>query len=126
MADDIQEHVLNLTLSRWLDVTPVGRIITRCTQDINSIDGSFTNFLCPLMFISLNLVTYFVSSVVMAGWAALIPGFLLIALGSYLGNIYLKAQLSIKREMSTAKAPVISQVGVVLSGLSQCQDFICY
>ena len=76
------------------------------------------------MFISLNLVTYFVSSVVMAGWAALVPGLILIVLGSYLGNIYLKAQLSIKREMSTAKAPVMSQVGVVLSGLSKSQDFM--
>ena len=115
----------DLTPFRWLDVTPVGRIITRCTQDINAIDGSFVGFLSPFISLSLSLASLFVSSVVMAGWAALIPGLMLIVLGSYLGNIYLKAQLSIKREMSTAKAPVMSQVGVVLSGLSKSQDSMC-
>ena len=92
---------------------------------MNAIDGSFTGYLSPLISLSLGLVSLFVSSVVMAGWAALIPGLVLIVLGSYLGNIYLKAQLSIKREMSTAKAPVTSQVGVVLSGLSKSQDSMC-
>lgn len=29
-------YLLNLLVLRWLDSTPTGRIITRCTQDIRS------------------------------------------------------------------------------------------
>jgi hypothetical protein len=38
-----------------------------------------------------------------------LPGILAAILGGTLGQIYLKAQLSIKRESSNAKAPVLGQ-----------------
>ena len=28
---------------RWLDQTPVSRVITRCTKDIKALDGTFAN-----------------------------------------------------------------------------------
>ncbi len=96
-------------LSRWLDVTPVGRIITRSTQDINAIDGPFMIMLRPLISISIRLVTLFAVSVVMAGWSAFIPGVILMVVGGFLGRVYLIAQIGIRREMSNAKAPVMSQ-----------------
>lgn len=34
-----------------------------------------------------------------------------------LGNIYIKAQLSVKRELSKAKAPVIAHFGAAIEGL---------
>lgn len=37
------------------------------------------------------------------------PGILVFLLGASLGQIYMKAQLSVKREMSNAKAPVLGQ-----------------
>jgi hypothetical protein len=39
----------------------------------------------------------------------LIPGVLVAVLGGICGQIYIKAQLSVKREMSNAKAPVLGQ-----------------
>ena len=39
----------------------------------------------------------------------LIPGILVAVLGSACGQIYIQAQLSVKREMSNAKAPVLGQ-----------------
>ena len=47
----------------------------------------------------------------------IIPSTLIAAAGGYLGNIYLRAQLSVKREMSNAKAPVIGILGGAISGL---------
>ena len=102
---------------RWLDVTPVGRIVTRCTQDIASIDEQFAQFAYVLMRMTISLTELFTSAVLMAGWFAFIPGLLLALLGGFLGYVYLKCQLSIRREMSNAKAPVMSQIGTALSGL---------
>ncbi len=111
-------------LSRWLDVTPVGRIVTRSTQDINAIDGPFMNMLKPLISITINLIALFVSSVVMAGWSAFIPGVILMVVGGFLGLVYLIAQIGIRREMSNAKAPVMSQISTVLGGISEDLCFI--
>lgn len=44
-------------------------------------------------------------------------GILLAVLGGFLGQIYMKAQLSVKREMSNAKAPVIGIFNGAVSGL---------
>jgi hypothetical protein len=48
-----------------------------------------------------------------------IPGILVGGLGSYLGNIYIKAQLSVKREMSNAKSPVFSHFNAAIAGLRE-------
>lgn len=34
------DSILGTTL-RWLDQTPVSRVITRCTKDIKALDGQF-------------------------------------------------------------------------------------
>lgn len=39
--------------------------------------------------------------------------------GGWLGNVYIKAQLSVKREMSNAKAPVLGILGGAIAGLSE-------
>lgn len=41
----------------------------------------------------------------------LIPGIFISVLGGYAGNIYMRAQLSVKREMSNARAPVLGHFG---------------
>lgn len=37
------------------------------------------------------------------------PGILVFVLGGWVGQVYIKAQLSVKREMSNARAPVLGQ-----------------
>ena len=49
----------------------------------------------------------------------IIPGILVAVLGAWLGQVYMKAQIAIKREMSNAKAPVLGHFGAAVSGLSQ-------
>jgi hypothetical protein len=39
----------------------------------------------------------------------LIPGFFVGLIGGWVGRIYMAAQLSVKREMSNAKAPVVGK-----------------
>ena len=49
----------------------------------------------------------------------IIPSILFFIAGSSLGNIYLKTQLPVKREMSNAKAPVLAILSSALSGLGK-------
>lgn len=101
----------------WLDTVPIGRVITRCTRDVSTIDGQFTGMFSFFMQLTLMLTTYFVTSIVVAGTSAFVSGGIVVIAGAFLGNVYLKAQLCVKREMSNAKAPVMSQVATVLAGL---------
>ena len=71
------------------------------------------------MRMTIALLAFFVSAILMAGWYAFIPGILLALLGGFLGIVYLKCQLCIRREMSNAKAPVMSEIGAALNGLRE-------
>jgi hypothetical protein len=106
-------------------MTPTSRIVTRFTQDINASECSYSilfilgkfsllvdnvipqwlkNFLDQTMKITLKLTT-----IVLFTPLFLIPGIAALALGYVCSQIYLKAQMSVKREMSVLKAPVLGQ-----------------
>jgi hypothetical protein len=48
----------------------------------------------------------------------LFPGIFIALVGTWFGSIYLKAQLSVKREVSKARAPVLGHFGAAITGLS--------
>ncbi|EJC97739.1 P-loop containing nucleoside triphosphate hydrolase protein [Fomitiporia mediterranea MF3/22] len=108
---------------RWLDVTPVGRIIARCTQDMSSIDDQLSAFSRMFLRVTFNMICYYFAAVYMAGWSAFISGLVIGVLATSLGRIYLKCQMCTRREMSNAKAPVLSQVGTALSGLPSIRAY---
>ena len=49
----------------------------------------------------------------------LIPSVIVAIVGGVLGHVYIKAQLSVKREMSVAKAPVLGHFSAAISGISE-------
>lgn len=49
----------------------------------------------------------------------LLPALIIGVVGGFLGKAYIKTQLSIKREMSTAKAPVLGLFNGAIVGLSK-------
>lgn len=52
--------------------------------------------------------------------AVVLPGIAIFLVGTWLGNIYMQAQLPVKREMSNKKAPVLGHFGAAVAGLSMC------
>ena len=48
-----------------------------------------------------------------------IPGMIVGAFGYWCGQIYIKAQLSVKREMINARSPVLSHFGAAIAGLGE-------
>ncbi|KAH9041238.1 P-loop containing nucleoside triphosphate hydrolase protein [Lactarius pseudohatsudake] len=52
-----------------------------------------------------------------------VPGISIAVLGAWLGRIYMKAQIAIKREMSNAKAPVLGHFGASVAGLTSIRAY---
>ncbi|QRV86038.1 ABC transporter transmembrane region [Ceratobasidium sp. AG-Ba] len=115
------EHVLGAPL-RWLDSTPVGRIVARFTHDVRAIDGSIPNYLEGLINQSIRMMGRLVA-VLVASPIFAIPGALVFAIGYWICHIYITFQLSIKREMSNARSPLFSHFGAVLNGITSIRAY---
>jgi len=48
-----------------------------------------------------------------------LPGIAVFVVGGICGQIYIKAQLSVKREMSNSRSPVLAHFGAAIAGLSK-------
>ncbi|TDL29986.1 P-loop containing nucleoside triphosphate hydrolase protein [Rickenella mellea] len=109
------EAVTGTTL-RWLDTTPAARVIARCTQDIRAVDGPLSHDLSWLCEMTITLLVK-LGAVVSFTPIFVFPGIAVGALGNWCGQIYIKAQLAVKREMSNARSPVLSHFGAAVAGL---------
>ncbi|KAH9016815.1 P-loop containing nucleoside triphosphate hydrolase protein, partial [Lactarius pseudohatsudake] len=115
------ESVLGTTL-RWLDTTPTSRVTTRVTQDIRALDGPVADAFVWVIDISVAMLIKFVAVVYFTP-AFSVPGISIAVLGAWLGRIYMKAQIAIKREMSNAKAPVLGHFGASVAGLTSIRAY---
>ncbi|KAI0068087.1 hypothetical protein BV25DRAFT_1834393 [Artomyces pyxidatus] len=115
------QSVLGTTL-RWLDTTPTSRVITRCTQDIRALDGPVANNFMWLVELSATMLIKFAAVVVLTP-AFILPGILVSVLGGWCGQIYMAAQIAVKREMSNAKAPVLGHFGAAIAGLTSIRAY---
>ncbi|KAI0803028.1 hypothetical protein BC629DRAFT_1491319 [Irpex lacteus] len=130
--------VLGTTL-RWLDTTPVSRIISRCTADISTsnvsppdrriqsdritaVDNQLTFYVTRLVELSISMIIKFIAVVVISP-AFLVPGLLLAALGVFYGRVYLRPQLAVKREQSNARSPLLSHFSAAFAGLASIRAY---
>ncbi|KAJ7748587.1 hypothetical protein B0H16DRAFT_1692067 [Mycena metata] len=124
--------VMGTTL-RWLDSTPTSRIITRCTEDVSQVDNSIADLLYGLLSLTIMLLTK-LGAVVIVVPVFFFAGAFIGVLGAIIGKIYigwsslshahaqrlnilLASQLSVKREMSNRKAPILAHFGATMAGL---------
>ncbi|OCF31712.1 ATP-binding cassette transporter [Kwoniella heveanensis BCC8398] len=101
---------------RFLDATPVGRIISRFTKDMKAIDGSFTETFSQVADITIGLILKFLVVIALVPFFSL-PALAIGALGGFLGEVYIHGQLSVKREMSNAKSPLFSHFSAAVNGI---------
>ncbi|KAJ7747233.1 hypothetical protein B0H16DRAFT_1692432 [Mycena metata] len=107
--------VMGTTL-RWLDSTPTSRIIARCTEDMSAVDNSIADMLYALLSLSILLLTK-LGAVVIVVPVFFFAGAFVGVLGAIIGKIYIASQLSVKREMSNRKAPILAHFGATMAGL---------
>lgn len=107
---------------RFLDSTPVGRIISRFTKDMKSIDGSFTDTFGSVAEMTFSLIIKFATVVALVPVFSL-PAVVIGALGGIIGELYIHGQLSVKREMSNAKSPLFSHFSSAVNGIVSIRAF---
>ncbi|KAG9028739.1 hypothetical protein FS837_003797, partial [Tulasnella sp. UAMH 9824] len=115
------QSVLGTTL-RWLDSTPQGRIVARFTQDMRSIDSSVPGLFNMVVEMTVSLLFHF-GAVLIYSPVFLLPGLAVAAIGAWLGQVYTRAQLAVKREMSNAKSPLYSHFGAAIAGLTSIRAY---
>ncbi|KAF8528012.1 hypothetical protein BU17DRAFT_81241 [Hysterangium stoloniferum] len=107
--------ILGTTL-RWLDTVPTARIIARCTQDIRAVDGPIPQCFADLVHVSMTMLVDFAAVVIFIP-VSLFPGLVVMIVGVSCGQMYIHAQLPVKREMSNRRSPVIAHFGAAIAGL---------
>ncbi|KAF7298774.1 ATP-binding cassette transporter [Mycena indigotica] len=112
----------NYEHQRWLDITPVSRIIARVTNDIRAVDDAIPNQLWPLTSLLVSMVVRF-GSIVLYAPVFFFPGVAIGAVGAWIGQIYIAGQLPVKRLMSNTRAPVVAHFGAAISGLVSIRAF---
>ncbi|KIJ38938.1 hypothetical protein M422DRAFT_258345 [Sphaerobolus stellatus SS14] len=105
-----------------LDETPTSRIITRCTQDIRAVDGPVASGWSQLVDIALTMINKFAVVIIFTP-IFVFPALGVAAIGLFAGNLYLKAQMAVKRETSNAKAPLLAHLGTAIAGLTSVRAY---
>ncbi|KAF7324455.1 ATP-binding cassette transporter abc4 [Mycena sanguinolenta] len=108
------QSIMGTTL-RFLDITPTSRVIARCTEDLRDVDLNIGPTLWAILELSF-FVAIRLGAIVLLAPPFLLPAAVLLLVGAWIGALYTKAQLSIKREMY-ARAPILGHFGAAITGL---------
>ncbi|KAJ6497544.1 multidrug resistance-associated ABC transporter [Mycena sanguinolenta] len=107
---------------RWLDMTPTSRVIARATQDMQSVDDAMAVGVIRVLQLTLSLCIKFATIIVFSP-AFLVPGLLITLIGALFGQLFMRAQLPVKREMSSARSPILGHFSAVITGLACIRAF---
>ncbi|KAF7964504.1 hypothetical protein HWV62_6773, partial [Athelia sp. TMB] len=107
---------------RWLDETPVSRIISRTTNDIRAVDGTVTRFFGYVCDLSISILTKLVIILILSPMF-IPPSVVVMLIGVFVGQVYIRTVMSVKREMSNARSPVLAHFGAAIAGLVSIRAF---
>ncbi|KAF7299044.1 hypothetical protein MIND_00852700 [Mycena indigotica] len=110
------------TTLRWLDTTPMSRVLARATQDTNKVDGSFANGAIASLERTISILAKFVAVMIISP-TFLLPGAMIIAASAFAGWVYLSAQLPIQREVSRARSPMLAHFSAAVAGLPSIRAY---
>lgn len=99
-----------------------GRCYRRCGfvigSDVNIVDGTIPEYAWYLWGTCTSLAAQTISIMIFAP-VAVIPAAIMGAAGLLIGRVYVQANMSVKREMANAKAPVLASFGAAMAGLGR-------
>ncbi|KAG5644692.1 hypothetical protein DXG03_007915 [Asterophora parasitica] len=85
-------------------------------KQANAVDSVIPDLVSNLFAIVATLIVHFGAIILLAPRVGIF-GLAIFAYGAFIGNVYMKAQMSVKRELSKAKAPVLAHFGASIEGL---------
>ena len=83
-----------------------------------AVDSTIPDYLNAVISMGISMIAKFIAIVVFSP-VFLVPGVTVFVIGAVVGQIYIKAQLSVKREMSNARSPVLSHFGAAIAGIGE-------
>jgi len=88
-----------------------------------AVDSTIPDYLNAVISMGISMIAKFIAIVVFSP-VFLVPGVTVFVIGAVVGQIYIKAQLSVKREMSNARSPVLSHFGAAIAGIGTCSTHL--
>ncbi|MCJ1283995.1 hypothetical protein MMC26_003326 [Xylographa opegraphella] len=107
---------------RWLDTTPMGRILNRFVGDFEKVDDEISRSISFGSSYTFQLIGIVVASLFVSAWA-LIPAIVLLILCLLIARTYIKGARDIKRLESNSKSPVLEHYTSSLLGLATIRSF---
>ena len=81
-----------------------------------AVDSTVPDYLDDVITTGISMFAKFIA-IVFFSPVFLLPGVIAFVIGAAVGQIYIKAQLSVKRELSNARSPVLSHFGAAIAGI---------
>lgn len=107
---------------RFFDVTPVGRILNRFSNDVERLDNGVGPSVYGIVYTTMTL--FFVVSTISILFPPLLIGVAVIAAAyGTMAVLYLATGREVKRHNSTNRSPVFQHFGETLAGLSTIRAF---
>ncbi|KAJ5928371.1 hypothetical protein N7466_007327 [Penicillium verhagenii] len=121
LFQDLLSAVLAAPL-RWLDTTPVGRIVNRFTADIYQLDCILGPQLATFMKFIFQLLGILIAGVLVSP-VILIPATVLLGVSLRVSLTYLAAAREMKRLESVSRSPIIEHFNSTLLGLGTIRAY---
>ena len=99
----------------WFDVTPVGRIINRFAKDITSLDSRLLMWLQYVIDSALQII-FRIGAVSSVMPIFVVPALVVACIGYVLGELYVRANIAVKRCQSITESPLFSHFGDTIIG----------
>lgn len=118
-AHDLHARLTRAVLNspiKWFDHVPIGMILNRFSQDIQSLDSILLNWLRMSLDNQVRLLLRITSIASILPIFAL-PAVILCLIGFVVGEIYTRSQISIKRLTSATRSPIFAHFSETLVGL---------
>lgn len=84
------------------------------------VDGPVASYFTGLADITAVIVLRFITIIVMSP-LYFIPSLVISLVVAWVGQIYIKAQLAVKREMSNARSPILGHFGAAVTGIGNSE-----
>ena len=114
LFNNMMHTMLNMPL-RWIDTTPVGRMLNRVTGDISVIEDALGSQFSSAFSSGLFLVAV-VAAALFASPLVLIFGAVFLGIAGYFTRFYLAAAREAKRLASVTKSPILDLVSISRCG----------
>ncbi|MCJ1309587.1 hypothetical protein MMC25_003247 [Agyrium rufum] len=118
---DLTEAVLRAKM-RWLDTTPIGRILNRFAGDFEKADDEIKQSISQSLSYTFSIFGIVMASLFVSPWA-LLPAAILLAFCVWIARFYIQCARDLRRLQSNAKSPILDHYTSSLSGLATIRSF---